>query len=300
MDAVADDELPESLARDLIALHRLRSQLDAQRSRRVRAFDRSKEWQLTGARTPGAWLQHRCRWRAGRRGPRCRWAGRSSSCRPSIRRGRPGAINTSHVAVVASARKRARAPEPFADIEPAFVAVATVGSPEDGAKIAQQWRDALDADRQPDDPGGPRLPGAAARRRRDPRPARPPARLRRRRDRPRDRPGHRHRSRTAAPGARRADARLADGCARRDLRAVPRRDPARVEPAETDTGIRLAPDTLRRLACDAFVYPAAVDAHAAALDMGRTVRSFTPTRRRAITLQYPTCVFPGCTIAAPR
>ena len=34
--------------------------------------------------------------------------------------------------------------------------------------------------------------------------------------------------------------------------------------------------------------------------MGRTVRSFTLTQRRAISIQYPHCAFPGCTIAAPR
>jgi uncharacterized protein DUF222 len=70
--------------------------------------------------------------------------------------------------------------------------------------------------------------------------------------------------------------------------------------AETDTGVRLAPETLRRIACDAFVYTAAVDATSAVVDMGRAVRSFTPAQRRAITVQYPRCVFPGCTIAAPR
>jgi hypothetical protein len=69
--------------------------------------------------------------------------------------------------------------------------------------------------------------------------------------------------------------------------------------SETDTGIRLAPDTLRRIACDSFIYAAAVDASSAMLDMGRAVRSFTPVQRRAITVQYPTCAFPGCTIPAP-
>jgi hypothetical protein len=69
--------------------------------------------------------------------------------------------------------------------------------------------------------------------------------------------------------------------------------------SETDTGVRLAPETLRRIACDSFISTAAVDANSAVLDMGRAVRSFTPTQRRAITIQYPTCAFPGCTIAAP-
>jgi hypothetical protein len=48
VDALADEDLPFLLSDDLIVLHQLRSQLDAQISRRVRAFDRSKEWTLTG------------------------------------------------------------------------------------------------------------------------------------------------------------------------------------------------------------------------------------------------------------
>jgi hypothetical protein len=53
---------------------------------------------------------------------------------------------------------------------------------------------------------------------------------------------------------------------------------------ETDTGVRLAPETLRRVACDSFVYTAAVDAKSAVLDLGRAVRSFTTAQRRAITI----------------
>jgi hypothetical protein len=49
----------------------------------------------------------------------------------------------------------------------------------------------------------------------------------------------------------------------------------------------------------AFVSTAAVDATSPVLDQGRTVRSFTPAQRRAITVRYPTCAFPGCTIPAP-
>ncbi len=95
VDALADEELPTLLGDELVELHQLHSRLAAQISRRVRAFDRSKEWQQAGARTPGAWLQHRCR-----------LAGREARAAVSVRRRveqmpvvaqawRAGAISTS-------------------------------------------------------------------------------------------------------------------------------------------------------------------------------------------------------------
>jgi hypothetical protein len=65
---------------------------------------------------------------------------------------------------------------------------------------------------------------------------------------------------------------------------------------ETDRGVRIAPGTMRRIACDAFVSSALVDARSAVLDLGRATRTFTPEQYRAILAQYPTCTGLGCTV----
>jgi hypothetical protein len=300
--ALDDEELPFLLADDLKQLHVLRSRLDAQISRRVRAFDRSKEWSLHGARTAGAWLQHACR-----------ATSRDASAEVSVARQveqmplvadawRSGAISTAHVEVLANTRKQAKAPEAFADFEPALVGLAKVGSPKDVADIAQQWRDALDADRQ-DDPSqaahdyeSRHLDLAETLDRRlyingfaD---AEAGSVISRAVDLEVEAQRHANDERT--PGQQRMDALTA--ICERDLDRLPigANRPhvgvigdvgtfmgEHVGLSETDTGIRLAPDTLRRIVCDAFVSTAAVDAHSAVLDLGRAVRSPAPRARLA-------------------
>jgi hypothetical protein len=320
VDALCDEALPWLLADFLVQLHRLRSRLDAQISRRVRAFDRSKEWAVAGARTPGAWLQRECR-----------MSGRDAAAEvSSAREVEPmsavadawasGAISTAHVEVLASTRRSAKSPERFAEFEDVLVQVAETGSAKDVANVAAQWRDAVDAERQSvgtlvahlyesrhldiaetldrrvylngfaDGEAGSVISRAVDN----------------------EVEAQRQANDERTPGQLRIDA-LAAIC-ERDLDRLPvgANRPhvgvigdvgtfagAHVGLSETDTGVRLAPDTLRRIACDAFVYTAAVDANSAVLDLGRAVRTFTPTQRRAITIQYPTCVFPGCTIPAP-
>jgi hypothetical protein len=320
VDALEAQDLPFHLADDLIALHRLRSRMDAQIARRVRAFDRSKEWALTGARTPGAWLQHACR-----------MTRRDAAAAVSVAREveqmpvvadawQSGAISTAHVEVLASTRRAARADERFAEFEDLFVQVAETGSPRDVANVALQWRDALDAERQCE-------PSLAARQY-ESRHLDLAETLDRRlylngfadgeagsviaRAVDVEVDAQRHPDDDRTPGQLRIDALTA--ICERDLDRLPVGSNrqhvgvlgdvatfmgAHVGLSETDTGVRLAPETLRRVACDAFVYTAAVDATSAVIDLGRTVRSFTPTQRRAITIQYPHCVFPGCTIPAP-
>jgi hypothetical protein len=64
--------------------------------------------------------------------------------------------------------------------------------------------------------------------------------------------------------------------------------------ASLDTGARLSPQAVRRLACDARLLPAVLDGHGVPLDVGRERRSFTGPLRRALVLRDRGCAFPGC------
>jgi hypothetical protein len=63
-----------------------------------------------------------------------------------------------------------------------------------------------------------------------------------------------------------------------------------------DTGTHLAPATVRRLACDASVIPVVLGSHAEVLDLGRTIRFFTPAQTRRLWLRDRGCTYPGCTV----
>lgn len=67
---------------------------------------------------------------------------------------------------------------------------------------------------------------------------------------------------------------------------------------QADTGERLSPTTVRRLACDALVIPAVMGGEGQVLDLGRGRRLFTGAIRRALNLRDGGCAFPGCTRAA--
>lgn len=62
----------------------------------------------------------------------------------------------------------------------------------------------------------------------------------------------------------------------------------------TDTGERLSPATVRRLACDALVVPAVMNGDGQVLDLGRGRRLFTGAIRRALQLRDGGCAFPSC------
>lgn len=64
---------------------------------------------------------------------------------------------------------------------------------------------------------------------------------------------------------------------------------------DLDTGPALAPETARRLACDASVVPMVADADAAPLDAGRRSRTVPPALRRFLRERDGGCRFPGCT-----
>ncbi|MEU7944504.1 DUF222 domain-containing protein [Micromonospora taraxaci] len=61
-----------------------------------------------------------------------------------------------------------------------------------------------------------------------------------------------------------------------------------------DIGLRLTPDTVRRLACDATVLPAVLGGAGQVLDVGRQRRLITGALRRALVLRDGGCAFPGC------
>jgi hypothetical protein len=61
-----------------------------------------------------------------------------------------------------------------------------------------------------------------------------------------------------------------------------------------DTGQRLSPAAVRRLACDARVLPAILGGDGQILDLGRERRLITGPLRRALVLRDGGCTFPGC------
>jgi hypothetical protein len=62
----------------------------------------------------------------------------------------------------------------------------------------------------------------------------------------------------------------------------------------TLTGDLLAPETVRRMACDASLIPAVLGTKSELLDLGRTVRLVTPKLLLALCLRDRGCTFPGC------
>lgn len=64
----------------------------------------------------------------------------------------------------------------------------------------------------------------------------------------------------------------------------------------TMTGQVLAPSVVRRMACDAGIIPVVLGGAGEVLDLGRSVRLFTPGQRRAVWLRDGGCTYPGCTM----
>jgi Domain of unknown function (DUF222) len=70
---------------------------------------------------------------------------------------------------------------------------------------------------------------------------------------------------------------------------------AKVGSGLLDTGDRLSPEMVRKVACDAHILPAVLDGDGQPLDLGRASRTFTPAQRRALGLRDGNgCAFPGC------
>jgi len=63
-------------------------------------------------------------------------------------------------------------------------------------------------------------------------------------------------------------------------------------------GALIAPETVRRLACDANVIPTVLGSRGEILDLGRSTRLATPGQLAALWLRDRGCSFPGCTTPA--
>jgi hypothetical protein len=63
-------------------------------------------------------------------------------------------------------------------------------------------------------------------------------------------------------------------------------------------GSLIAPETVRRLACDANVIPTVLGSRGEILDQGRSTRLATPGQLAALWLRDSGCTFPGCTTPA--
>ena len=62
----------------------------------------------------------------------------------------------------------------------------------------------------------------------------------------------------------------------------------------TLTGELLAPETVRKMACDAAIIPAVLGSKGQVLDLGRTTRLVTAKQFLALSLRDRGCTFPGC------
>jgi hypothetical protein len=65
-----------------------------------------------------------------------------------------------------------------------------------------------------------------------------------------------------------------------------------------ETGTLLAPETARRIACDAAILPVVMGTDGQVLDLGKRSRLFTSAQLRALWLRDGTCTFPDCTVPA--
>ena len=65
---------------------------------------------------------------------------------------------------------------------------------------------------------------------------------------------------------------------------------------ETDDGVPLPVETVRRMCCDADILPIVLDGAGEVLDVGRARRTATPAQRRALRAMHRTCAHPDCTV----
>jgi hypothetical protein len=65
---------------------------------------------------------------------------------------------------------------------------------------------------------------------------------------------------------------------------------------ETSDGQPIPPASLRRMLCDAVVYPVVLGGNGEVLDSGRAERTVNRKQRRALRAMHRTCAHPGCTV----
>ena len=64
--------------------------------------------------------------------------------------------------------------------------------------------------------------------------------------------------------------------------------------AGTESGTLLAPETVRRLACDATIIPTVLGVGGEVVDLGRGVRLFTAAQTKRLWFRDRCCTYPGC------
>ena len=322
-ELAADDVTNTSLRDDLLELDRARARLDAETSRRLRAFDRSGEWAISGARSAAGFLVTSARVARGEAHHRVRVAREVEELDATASAWASGAVTTRHVEAIARARHAAHANREFAEFEPALVETARTGTPEDVAGVARQWRDALEAHLNRDGAGKP-SPAEKEQERRgfdfsrsihgmgfgtitlDPLGAEHVQVALRRAYERLHRAGD-----PRTPSQPRADA-LVEICrayTERDPRAGRTNLPSVLvvtdEPTLTGdavgecrlaSGYRISPETARRVLCDAQVQEVRINADGVLLSMGRSTRTFTPDQFRAMVVRDAHCRGPGCEV----
>jgi hypothetical protein len=299
---------------ELLALERARARLDAEVARRLREFDRSREWAMHGSRSAAAFLVTKTRCARGDAHRRVRAAREVEALEHTAAAWAAGELTTRHVDTITQARRAARADAEFDAFEPSLLEVARAGTPEDVSGAVRQWRDALDADLDRDganretitdrqwdrravdyaksidgiglgtialEPEGADIFNRALQRAHN--------ELHRADD-----------SRT--PAQQRADALVE--IARIYLAGKPARgnlphmlvltDPPTLRGDEVGEcrladGTRISPDTARRIACDAIIQELVLDATGVPLALGRSTRKFTADQYRAMVARDGGC-----------
>jgi hypothetical protein len=322
-ELAAEDVAGVPLRDDLLELERARARLDAETSRRLRAFDRSCEWMASGARSAAGFLVTRRNSSRGDAHHRVRVAREVDELPLTASAWEAGAVTTRHVEAIARARHAAKADAQFAEFEPSLVEIARAGTPEDVAAVARKWRDALDADLDRDGAGKKRAAESEQERRSfdfsrsihgmgfgtltldtlgaehvETALQRAYDRLHRADD-PR------------TPAQQRADALVEISRSYLDCEPGARRmnlpsvlvviDEATltgdaVGECRLASGYRISPETARRVMCDAQVQAVQIDEDGVVLAMGRATRTFTPDQFRAMVVRDAHCRGPGCEV----
>ena len=146
-----DDVGGRDLGDELVELCRLRSMLDAQISRRVRAFDARGDAINGGHRSTAAWLMDHCRYRPADAYREVRVARAMRDLEAIRDLWESGRTTSQHIAVAEQARHSARDDVAFAQFEDALVEVCAAATVDDTTNVLARWRDALDADHQTND-----------------------------------------------------------------------------------------------------------------------------------------------------
>jgi hypothetical protein len=319
IDRLADAPEPATSAERIRALHVRMTRLDAVLASEIVRFDRRQEHTCHRAKSATAWLRRALRVSGAEAARLVRRARQTDAMAIVQPLWLDGQLGTQQVDQLSIARRRGRDDESFAEHEARFARTALTARPEELQSELAQWVDAIEAERHDPSQGDgeswsePRLHLSTLLDRVGVLDALLDAEGTSIVGRAIDNEYRRaHRAGDErTPAHQRADALVA--ICRRSLEHTARGHQRphllvhtdlptlrgdSVGRAETDTGLRLSPATVQRLACDATVQWVVRSADGATLDLGRATRTFTLDQRRALLAMYPTCVHPECAVPA--